>query len=163
MVRSLLKLLRALHRILSLFKRECVMFTKSVKEIWRFLVESLIIRITRKYHCLQIRKRMYQVQNYREWEQYAKLLDYLEGYVEFKYRPESEDYDYVRIDVRRVMMKQLRNSNNIKYRLVMIPCIRGIKTKQKCSILKGGQLSYISSWHPDSWAQHQCNVFTRPR
>jgi TAG lipase/lysophosphatidylethanolamine acyltransferase len=57
---------------------------------------------------------MCHVENYKEWEQYARLLDYLEGCVEWKYRPESQHYDYVRIDVRRVMMKQLRISGNVK-------------------------------------------------
>ena len=57
---------------------------------------------------------MLQVKSSQEWEEYAKLLDLLEGLNEWKLHKESPYYDYERIESRLLMMKQLRKQNNVK-------------------------------------------------
>ena len=48
---------------------------------------------------------MCNVNSYAEWESYARLLDHLEGTVDYKYIEQSKVYDYVRLERRRLMMK----------------------------------------------------------
>ena len=57
---------------------------------------------------------MCSVRTYTEWESYARLLDHLEGTVDWKYIEHSDFYDYERLERRRQMMKQLRTNQNIK-------------------------------------------------
>ena len=64
---------------------------------------------------------MLEVKSSEEWESYAKLLDYLEGCVDWKYESQSEVYDYQRIAKRTQTMKQLRKSDNIK---TLAQCLR---------------------------------------
>ena len=51
---------------------------------------------------------MKEVKSYKEWEDYAKSLDSLEGINEWKLRKASNHYDYERIEARLLMMKHLR-------------------------------------------------------
>ena len=53
---------------------------------------------------------MRHVRSYTEWESYARLLDHLEGTVDWKYIKASKLYDYERIETRRQLMKQLRSN-----------------------------------------------------
>ena len=64
---------------------------------------------------------MQLVKDYKEWESYAKLLDHLEENNEWKFKLESNDYDYLRLEKRRQMMKQLRKSDNIQ---TLAHCLR---------------------------------------
>ena len=48
---------------------------------------------------------MCEVRSYTEWESYARLLDHLEGTVDWKYIESSRNYDYIRLERRRQMMK----------------------------------------------------------
>ena len=64
---------------------------------------------------------MCNVESYKEWESYARLLDRLEGTESWKYTLKSTCYDYTRIESRRQMMKQLRNNSNVK---TLAFCIR---------------------------------------
>ena len=110
--------LRSFYRvciaILRKVKQETRLFRKSVREVLEHLIERGIQIIQLKYHCLQVRKRMCSVRTYTEWESYARLLDHLEGTVDWKYIEHSDFYDYERLERRRQMMKQLRTNQNIK-------------------------------------------------
>ena len=44
---------------------------------------------------------MCKVRSYAEWESYARLLDHLEGTVDWKYKDFSFYYDYERLERRR--------------------------------------------------------------
>ena len=74
---------------------------------------------------------MCKVKSYKEWESYARLLDHLEGTVDWKYISESEHYDFGRLEVRRHMMKQLRNNSRMK---TLAHCIRQDLAKNICNI-----------------------------
>lgn len=74
---------------------------------------------------------MCQVKSYKEWESYARLLDHLEGTVDWKYVAHSNHYDYGRLEARRLVMKQLRNNNNVK---TLSHCIRQDLVKNSCNI-----------------------------
>ena len=63
---------------------------------------------------MRVKKRMIESNDFKEWEQYARLLDHLEGNNEWKFQLESTDYDYIRLEKRRQMMKQLRKADNIQ-------------------------------------------------
>jgi len=86
------------------------MFRRAMRELVGHLIERGIQIIQLKYHCLQVRKRMCFVRSYAEWESYARLLDHLEGTVDWKYKEQSYYYDYERLEQRRQMMKQLRTN-----------------------------------------------------
>ena len=75
---------------------------------------------------MQIRNRMTNVRSSAEWESYARLLDHLEGTVNWKYVERTKKYeklknDYARLESRRQLMKQLRKNQNIK---TLAFCIR---------------------------------------
>lgn len=74
---------------------------------------------------------MCMVRSRVEWESYARLLDHLEGTVDWKYSPTSKVYDYERIEARRQMMKQLRDNSNVK---TLAFCIRQDLAKNICNI-----------------------------
>ena len=74
---------------------------------------------------------MCKVHSYQEWESYARLLDHLEGTVDWKYRASSRVYDFARIEARRQMMKQLRKNDNVK---TLAFCIRQDLAKNICNI-----------------------------
>ena len=74
---------------------------------------------------------MCTVKSYKEWEGYARLLDHLEGTDAWKYVQKSHSYDWHRLEVRRLMMKQLRNSGNVK---TLAHCIRQDLRKNICNI-----------------------------
>lgn len=97
-VRFLLSLLRRV-------RAEVRVFRKATREVIIYLLDRGIQIIQLKYHCLQVRKRMCEVRSYTEWESYARLLDHLEGTVDWKYIESSRNYDYIRLERRRQMMK----------------------------------------------------------
>ena len=82
---SLARFVRAILRVLRRLKHETRAFRSSLKEVVRAVIDRIIAFIQRKYHCLKVRKRMTKVGSYAEWEAYAKLLDHLEGNVDWKY------------------------------------------------------------------------------
>ena len=112
---------RQIMRFLRKLKEEARLFTRSIGEVIRYLIDRGIMFIQLKYHCLQVRKRMCEVRSYTEWESYARLLDHLEGTVDWKYILKSDHYEYVRLEARRNMMKQLRSNSNTK---TLAYCIR---------------------------------------
>ena len=99
------KLLRLIRRIFKRLRDEMRSFTRSTREIILHLIHRGIQMLQLKYNCLQVRKRMCKVRSYAEWESYARLLDHLEGTADWKYVFESKNYDYVRLEARRQMMK----------------------------------------------------------
>ena len=121
MIGRLRKSIRILFKILKLFFTEAYLTHTSMRAILKYLTGKLINLIILKYNILQVRKRITQVKDYKEWESYARLLDHLEGNNEWKCRLESRNYDYARIERRRQMMKQLRKSDNVK---TLTHCLR---------------------------------------
>ena len=101
---------RFILRILRQFRDEFRLFRRSVGEVIRNLIDRSIQIIQLKYNCLQVRSRMRHVRSHTEWESYARLLDHLEGTVDWKYIKTSKLYDYERIETRRQLMKQLRSN-----------------------------------------------------
>lgn len=87
--------------ILRRLKFETRVFRKATRELVSHLIERGIQIIQLKYHCLQVRKRMCTVRSFTEWESYARLLDHLEGTVDWKYRDFSHFYDFERLERRR--------------------------------------------------------------
>jgi hypothetical protein len=61
-----------------------------------------------KYQCSQVSEKMKAVKSYEEWEEYAILLDQLEGLNKWKTEKASPFYNYERIESRYLMMKHLR-------------------------------------------------------
>ena len=125
------RFVRLILRILRRIKNEARQFCRSVREVIESLIDRGIRKIELKYHCLQVRKRMCQVRSYTEWEGYARLLDHLEGTVDWKYVTKSSHYDFERLETRRNMMKQLRNNGNVK---TLAYCIRQDLRKNICNI-----------------------------
>ena len=121
MIGKIRKTIRTLFKILKLFFTEAYLTSTSMRAILKYLTSKLINLIILKYNILQVRKRITQVKDYKEWESYARLLDHLEGNNEWKCRLESRSYDYARIERRRQMMKQLRKSDNVK---TLTHCLR---------------------------------------
>ena len=128
---SLRKFYRLILYLLKKFREETRVFRKALGEVLLSLIDRCIQKITLKYNCLQVRKRMCLVKSYKEWESYARLLDHLEGTVDWKYISHSTQYDYARLEVRRQMMKQLRNNSSIK---TLAHCIRQDLVKNICNI-----------------------------
>ena len=118
---KLKRFVRWILRILRRIKNEARLFTRSVREVIETTVDRGIRKIELKYHCLQVRKRMCNVRSYGEWESYARLLDHLEGTVDWKYIAKSSYYDFERLETRRNLMKQLRSNGNVK---TLAYCIR---------------------------------------
>ena len=92
---------RLILSILRKFRSELRHFKKSIRDIIQHFIDKGVHLIQLKYNCLQVRKRMCKVNSYQEWESYARLLDHLEGTVDWKYRANSRVYDFARIEARR--------------------------------------------------------------
>ena len=95
------KFVRLILSILKRFRDEMHQFRKSIREVLQYLIDRGIQIIQLKYNCLQVRKRMCHVRSHLEWESYARLLDHLEGTVDWKYVKHSSLYDYERVETRR--------------------------------------------------------------
>lgn len=101
---ALNKLRRFVRMILHILKRlkdEFRMFRRATGEVLSYMIGRWIKIIQLKYDCLQVRKRMNLVRSHAEWESYARLLDHLEGTVDWKYIQHSGRYDYKRLEARR--------------------------------------------------------------
>lgn len=83
---------------------------KVTKE-WRNMFVRYLLK---KYKAARLEDRMNASTTYKEWEQFAKQLDLLQGTNDYKFKVESRLYDYERIESRYRIMKQLRKSKNIK-------------------------------------------------
>ena len=92
---------RYILRILRRIRSEMHLFGKSVCEVLQALIDRGIQSIMLKYNCMQIRNRMTNVRSTAEWESYARLLDHLEGTVNWKYVERTKKYDYARLESRR--------------------------------------------------------------
>ena len=125
------KFVRIVLSILKKFRDELKLFKRSIREVIQHLIDRGIQIISLKYNCLQVRRRMCHVRSHTEWESYARLLDHLEGTVDWKYVKSSNLFDYERIETRRQMMKQLRGNQNIK---TLAFCIRQDLAKNICNI-----------------------------
>ena len=123
--------MRAVIRFLRRLRDELRLFSRASRDVINYLIDRGIQIIQLKFHCLQVRKRMCQVRSYTEWESYARLLDHLEGTVDWKYIQHSDFYDYARLETRRQMMKQLRNNQSVK---TLAYCIRQDLVKNICNI-----------------------------
>ena len=113
--------LRATFKLVGQICSEFQTFTGASREVAASLLQKLVSYIVHRFRCYEIRQKMLNVKSAQEWEDYAKLLDQLEGLNEWKLRPESKFYDYRRIESRLLMMKQLRKSGNIK---TLVHCLR---------------------------------------
>ena len=122
---------RMILRILRRLRDEFRMFRMATGDVLSYMVDRGIKIIQLKYDCLRVRKRMLSVRTNSEWESYARLLDHLEGTVDWRYIPDSDRYDYKRLEARRQMMKQLRNRGNVR---TLSYCIRQDLVKNICNI-----------------------------
>ena len=115
------RLIRIIIVVIKKFWSEYRQTNSAIRSIIKYLFGKLVNLIVLRYNILQVRNRMTQVRDYKEWENYARLLDHLEENNEWKFRLESKSYDYSRLEKRRQMMKQLRKSDNIK---TLTHCLR---------------------------------------
>ena len=45
------------------------------KEVFRYAITAFVEWIALKYKCMKIRQKMLIVKSFKEWEEYAKVLD----------------------------------------------------------------------------------------
>ena len=81
---KLKKAINLLKFLLNLSRAEYRCFRQAIRDILTYWKGRVIDYIVLRYNCLKIRRRMLEVKTTREWESYAKLLDYLEGCMEWK-------------------------------------------------------------------------------
>ena len=105
MLGKIKRLVHILIAVISKFWSEYRHTKSAVRSIIKYLWQKLISLIVLRYNILQVRKRMQQVRDFKEWQDYARLLDHLEDNNEWKFRLESKSYDYIRLEKRRQMMK----------------------------------------------------------
>ena len=100
-VSRLRRFVRFIIRVLRRLRDELRLFRRSTCEVLAYMIDRGIKIIQLKYDCIQIRKRIIKVRSHAEWESYARLLDHLEGTVDWRYIEYSERYDYKRLEARR--------------------------------------------------------------
>ena len=79
--------------------------SQACKQVFKEFVNKFIRFILKKYKGAKLQDLMQNVDNHRDWEKYARQLDYLYGTNEYKLKNESRLYDYERIESRYRIMK----------------------------------------------------------
>ena len=104
----------AILKFLKLAIRELKEAFSSGREVtahfWARFVQYIIL----KFRSKKLQEKMLKVDNYKSWEQLAKILDQVKGNMNWKLKKQSKYYEWERIENRYKYMKKLRKSGNIK-------------------------------------------------
>ena len=65
-----------------------------------YMMTRLVYKVILKYKTQMIIKKLVKVDNYRDWQELASMLDYLQGLEKWKQETATDVYDWEKIEMR---------------------------------------------------------------